>query len=289
MKIVTGRTGTPHVTSQQQRDIYSAIFGNKNIVLNIGKCLKAELQASNTVRVYDGALVIQGCVATIDAGAYDDVRIDNGTQGQKRIDIIVAHYKNNTGTGYESVELEVIKGKSDAKPTEPSVPEGVIRNGSNDAYFPIYAVFLNGITIEKVEQKFKVLTSSIQNLNILWEGAFYMMPTEEQTINLSEENAISKQNNGVIFAFCAFDRNTLKPKDTEWMYFFVPKSHVQLTKNAGTATTGIYMSDAYAGLYKYLYVEDRKIRGFSSNSEAGTVNGIEYRNNDFVLRYVIGV
>lgn len=280
MKIVTGRTGTPHVTSQEQRDIYSAIFGNSNVVLNIGKCLKAELQASNTVRVYDGVLVMQGCVATIDAGAYDDVRIDNGTQGQKRIDLIVAHYKNNTGTGYESVELEVVKGKSDAKPIEPSVPAGEIRNGSNDAYFSLYAVKIDGVNIQKLEPKFETLNTYMQNPKVLWQGAHYMDPT--QIIKLSEK--ISNQNSGIVLVFSAFDSNTSKPKEYNYHYFFVPKTHIQ--KHNGS---GVSFGDAYEKLSKYLYISDDSIKGYSENDKNGTKNGIPFENKGHVLRYVVGV
>lgn len=289
MNIVTGRTGTPHVTSQQQRDIYSAIFGGENSVLNIGKCLKAELQSSNTIRIYDGVFVMQGCVASIAEGAYDDVKIANGTQNQKRIDLIVAKYKYDTGTGYESVNLEVIKGDVGSNSAEPTVPKGNIRQGSNEAYFPLYAVTLNGISIVSIEPKFETLKSKLTNQTILWEGACYMGDTEEHTIYLPDEKAISKQEHGAVFVWCEYDKSARRPRDTAWHYFFVPKSHVSFPQTIGTATRGIYMTDAFAGMYKYLYVEDQKIMGYNKNTSHGTMNGITYNSYDHVLRYIIGV
>lgn len=287
MNIVTGKTGKPHVTSQQQRDIYSAIFGNENNVLNIGKCLKAELQPSNTVRVYDGVLVMQGCVASIDNDAYDDVKIANGAQGEKRIDLIVAKYQKDAVTGYESVSLEVIKGESGAKPKEPTIPYGNIRKESNEAYFSLYSVSLNGINIEKIEPKFEVLKTKMQNPKILWQGAYYMR--SDQDIILNDDRALSKQSNGFVFVWCEYDQSSHNPKDTAWTYFFVPKNHVLFERIGGKSTTGIYMTDAYAGMYKYLYVDDTTIKGYTSNIGEGSFNGVTYNNDKYILRYVIGV
>lgn len=278
MNIVTGRTGKPHVTSQQQRDIYAAIFGNENIVLNIGKCLKAELQSSNTIRVYDGVLVMQGCVASIDEGAYDDVKIENGTQGQQRIDLIVAKYENTSSTGYESVTLQVIKGAVSTNPVEPQVPAGNIRQGNSEVYFPLYKVTLNGVNIEKIETKFEVLNAFMKNPKILFEGSHFM--TDSQTITLSE--GIERQNNGVIIAWSAYVDNG--PKDYDWHYFFVPKSHVKNHNGQGVS-----FNDALEGIFKYLYISNESIRGYKYNNTNGTQNGISYNNRKYCLRYVIGI
>ncbi len=284
MRLITGNTLDTKVQAEDDRALNAGIIKKQECVFSVGSKFEHEILSANTIRIKEGDGVMFGAHFRIPKGEFEEVKIETCPVGFKRIDIICAKYKKYQNT--ESCSIEVVKGvQKNRDPVVPIIKKGNILNGDAENLMPLKIVTLDGVNISAVENAF-VLND---DLNILWEGAFYMMPTEEQTINLSEENAISKQNNGVIFAFCAFDRNILKPKDTEWMYFFVPKSHVMLTKNAGTATTGIYMSDAYAGLYKYLYVEDRKIRGFSSNSEAGTVNGIAYRNNDFVLRYVIGV
>ncbi len=150
-KIITGKTGTPHITSQQDRDINCAVFGSDSYVMPVGERLKAEQQTSNTIRIRDGLLVMQGCAASIDSGAFDDVQIENGSQGVNRIDLIVARYTQETETGYESVKIQVIKGTPANSPKPPAVQTGEIRKGVKTVDFVLYEVQLEAITIESVK------------------------------------------------------------------------------------------------------------------------------------------
>lgn len=171
MNIITGRTGQPHVTSQQQRDTNSAMFGSGNYVLNVGEKLRASQIDNNTVRIYDGQLSMQGCIASIEANEYEDLTIDNGTIGATRADIIVAHYKKAVSDGEqctESVCLEVIKGKNSlgveydsdmtVTPTLPEINNNTtIREGATDYYFPMYEIIIENVNIKSLTPLFEVV------------------------------------------------------------------------------------------------------------------------------------
>ena len=98
MKAVTVQQNQAHVTSWQDRMGNQGAFGEESYVLDIGQKMAAEVYSNYEVRIRDGALVHQGCLAVIQKGTYDAMAIRNGTQGMKRIDLIVARYTKNAET-----------------------------------------------------------------------------------------------------------------------------------------------------------------------------------------------
>ena len=113
MEIIAGYVGEPHVTSQQERNTNIAIFGSDaRIIGGVNSEFEATVVSANLVEISDGMIVCEGCTAEIPRGMNDSLVIDNGEQGMKRIDLIVARYSRNANTGAESMELVVIKGTS---------------------------------------------------------------------------------------------------------------------------------------------------------------------------------
>lgn len=153
MNIITGYVGEPHVTSQQERNTNIAIFGNDaRIIGGVNSELEATVVSANLVEISDGMIVCEGCTAEIPRGTNDSLIIENGEQGMKRIDLIVARYTRNANTGAESMELVVIKGTSAASdPVEPSYNTGLIADGDSPVDFPIYQVNIDGISITSVD------------------------------------------------------------------------------------------------------------------------------------------
>lgn len=153
MKIIAGYVGEPHVTSQQERNTNIGIFGSGvQIIGGVNSEFKATVVSANLVEISDGMIVCEGCTAEIPRGTNDSLVIENGEQGMKRIDLIVARYSRNANTGAESMELVVIKGTSAASdPVEPSYNTGLIADGDSPVDFPIYKVNLDGISITSVD------------------------------------------------------------------------------------------------------------------------------------------
>lgn len=288
MKIITGKTGTPHITSQQDRDINCAVFGSDSYVMPVGERLKAEQQTSNTIRIRDGLLVMQGCAASIDSGAFDDVQIENGSQGVNRIDLIVARYTQETETGYESVKIQVIKGTPAESPKPPATQTGEIRKGVKTVDFVLYEVKLEAITIKNITAKFKTVDRSLydlaKNQKVLWSNNYGFYMASDQTIAFSEP--VSAQPNGIVLVWTGVKDG--QSVDSSISLQFVPKKAVSMFNDKGFSFTsfGYNFDNIFS---KYVYISDSKIRGNDLNMEKGSKAGITFNNSNGKLRAVIGV
>lgn len=172
MDIITGYTGSPHVTAEQDRDVNIGIFGAESYVLRTGSQLKAEVSSNNEIKVRDGVIMHQGCAASIKKNTYDSLTIANGSQGMKRVDLIVARYSRDQNTKEESLVLKVIQGTpKESGPAVPGYTIGDIQAGDLIADMPLYQVTLNGLNITEVKQLFATqdsiaeLSSKLANTN----------------------------------------------------------------------------------------------------------------------------
>lgn len=275
MDIITGKTGVPHVTSQQDREINQSIFGKGNVVLNMGTCFSYENMGSNTIRIKDGLLMIQGTGASIPRGSFEDVTIENGTQGKTRTDTICAVYRKNSETGIESVNLEVSKGVALA--SNPLAMEllnlVLIRNGGLTALFPLYEVTLDGVTITEIKPVFEFANAK----RILYTGPQQMGADVE--INLSEQ--VSRQKTGIILVWTPDGQNE------NVHYQFIPKEALTLF---GKTTHSIFLCNTNFTKVacKSVNVDDKTIEGSQYNTSEGQHNGIIFKNTDYTLRYVLG-
>lgn len=292
MDIITGKTGKPHVTSQQDREINMSMFGKGNVVLPIGQQLRAELTSSNNIRIYDGMLSMQGCVASIGADGYQDLTIESLTTGSERIDYVCAKYVKENSTGYESVSLVVLSG-TDGNP--PTISDNEIRNGATEAYFPLYSVKIKSATELTLTPLFENVLPILPHLNdvantnrLLYQGEGLYM-TESQKITLSEK--ISQQPTGIVIIWSAYRDG--QARDFHWYFQFVPKFILSLPTTTKQFDTDIFLcaggQSQYAAM-KELTITDDVIYGRVGNSsDKLIVNGITCVNNEWVLRAVIGV
>lgn len=154
MELVTGRSGKPHITSQQVRQLQQGIFGVNACILNTGSMLTPEVQSSNKIRIKDGALMFQGALFTVKVGGYDEVTINNGNQGMKRKDVIAVKYTYDSSRNIESGEWAVVQGTPAASnPAVPSMPvtDGDIQAGDAEVYCPVFVINLDGINVTGVD------------------------------------------------------------------------------------------------------------------------------------------
>lgn len=163
MELVTGYKGADHVTAEQLGDLQAGFAGYEHCILPVGRKLEAEVVTANKVRIFDGALLTYGRQCVIEAGAYEDVVIENGSQGLLRNDMIIARYVKNEETGIESVNLAVIKGITGETAKDPVPLNGNIRDGAFENEMPLYRVKLRGLAIEGIEPLFNVMMS-VKNL-----------------------------------------------------------------------------------------------------------------------------
>lgn len=119
--------------------------------------------------------------------------------------------------------------------------------------------------------------------NILWncnKVAYWMTNAHKFTLN----QPISEQLTGAVFVWSAYDENDKAIRNWGLHMFFVPKQHV--IWNDGS---GIFMTNAYTGMRKYIYVHNTYIQGNDDNKSTGSSNGIPLNTRGYVLRYVVGV
>lgn len=132
--------------------------------------------------------------------------------------------------------------------------------------------------------EFNLPCKFLKSGKVLWSGVLFM--TNIQTATLSE--AISAQMHGIVLVFSKYVNGTAQ--DYCWNHFFVHKTIVSMFPGAGSN----FLMSQEGGTFgilcgKYLYIRDTTINGHESNTGYGTINGIQYNNSGFVLRYVIGV
>lgn len=151
MKIMTGKTGTPHVTSQQFRQFVESIVGQESYILASGENLEPELQTNNLLKIRSGMMSHHGNLSVVELETYDEVTIQNGTQGMQRIDLVVNRYTRNEETGIEDNEWVVIMGTPVATdPVAPAYTEGNLQEGDLVDDCPVYEVHLDGINVTEV-------------------------------------------------------------------------------------------------------------------------------------------
>lgn len=181
MKIISGKTGSPHVTSQQFRQIFEGIIGDESCILPCGENLTPELQTNNSLKIRSGLMYHHGNVSTVELGTYDEVTIQNGTQGMKRIDLVVNRYTREEESGTEKNEWIVIQGTPHASsPVVPDYTEGNLQDGDLVDDCPYLEVHLDGINVTEVKQLLSV-ANAMSTINKYLSENFRLSATEIAT------------------------------------------------------------------------------------------------------------
>ena len=181
MEIVSGRTGKPHVTSQQFRQIIEGIVGDGSCILPSGENLEPELVSNNSLKIRSGMMCHHGNVSSVKIGTYDEVELTNGSQGMKRIDLVVNRYTRNEEDNTEKNEWIVIMGTpAESNPTVPEYTKGNLQEGDLVDDCPAFEVHFDGINITEAT---KMLEIAQTNKDLSEQLGFQMLlNTDEQQI-----------------------------------------------------------------------------------------------------------
>lgn len=165
MEIVSGRTGKPHVTSQQFRQFIEGTVGQESCILTSGENLKPELASNNSLKIRSGMLAHHGNISSVKIGTYDEVGLSNGSQGMKRIDLVVCRYTKNAETEVENCDWVVIMGTPAASnPVAPTYTVGNLQEGDLVDDCPVFEVHYDGINVTEVKKLVPVV-SNLTELN----------------------------------------------------------------------------------------------------------------------------
>lgn len=154
-ELVTGHAGKAHATAEQAAGLNAGILGLDDYVLNVHDKLKITVVSANKVTIGTGELVMQG--RHVSQGTPEDLIVTNGSQGQKRNDLIVCRYTKGSQS-VESAELVVVRGTpTTGTPTDPAVNTTSPLDGGTTYDMPLYRIPLDGITIGTPVPLFNVL------------------------------------------------------------------------------------------------------------------------------------
>lgn len=154
-ELVTGHAGKAHATAEQAAGLNAGILGLDDYVLNVHDKFKITVVSANKVTIGTGELVMQG--RHVSQGTPEDLIVTNGSQGQKRNDLIVCRYTKGSQS-VESAELVVVRGTpTTGTPTDPALNTTSPLDGGTTYDMALYRVPLDGITIGTPVPLFNVL------------------------------------------------------------------------------------------------------------------------------------
>ena len=155
---ITNAAKEPHITPLQDSMWHRGMAGIDSCVFNFFENFAAEVSSNNSVKIRSGIGMIQGRYFCVEPSTYDEVTIANGTQGEKRKDLIVCRWTVDEEQKVQSGDWVVIQGTpTTGTPAAPSYTAGDLDAGDLIADMPFYEVTLDGINVTGVTQKFTSL------------------------------------------------------------------------------------------------------------------------------------
>lgn len=259
LNLITGYSGTSHITSASDGCTNAGLYGKGKYVLNIAEKFGAEIISNNLIRIKSGYAINQGRKIELAINDYEEVEIDNGLQGVKRCDLIVIHYEKNLTTGIETGSVKVIKGTSGDIYSDPAYTSGDIINGANEDDFLLYRVKINGLSIEAVEPLFTVTESLMTLLDNM----------QENSKKLMGEADISKIGDGTVKGAIGALADSDKKINQSLKLL---QSHVGMIIQSTTLDTEAKVIAIYGGT-KWTKIEGRFLLGASSSYKINTSGG----------------
>ena len=229
MKIVSGRTGLPHVTSQQFRQMLEGIIGQGSYIITSGENLKPELSSNNLLKIRSGMMAHHGCISCVDIGTYDEVTLTNGSQGMKRIDLIVNRYTRNAETEVENCSWKVIQGKPVASnPAVPAYTSGNLQNGDLVDECPAFEVHYDGINVTEVKSLLSV-TDGLSGLSSKLTKANSKITTTNT--NLAKTNTVLENRKPIFIDstatdFVTWDTNNFLKSGVTYAFIVIVNSNI---------------------------------------------------------------
>ena len=222
MEIVSGLGEKPHVTSQQFRQILEGTIGQESYIVTSGENLEPELAANNLLKIRSGMMSHHGNVSSVKIGTYDEVELTNGSQGMKRIDLVVNRYTRNAETNIEKNEWVVIMGTPVASnPVAPAYTVGNLQKGDLVDDCPVFELHYDGINVTEVKKMLSVLPN-VAELNskisynfesLAWKNPTYHITKKSGIIHIDYHCVVSGGVSGMSFLVAKLP-SAICPKNT---------------------------------------------------------------------------
>ena len=142
VELITGQGSTDHIGSEDIGEYQAYTFGAGCYVLNGCECTVVD---SNTVRIAKGMMLVEGRHVRVKGS--EDLKIQSGSTGLKRNDLIVVRYTRDTNH-IEDAPLAVIPGTAtEGAATDPSYVQGSVLAEDSAADFPLYRIPIDGLAV----------------------------------------------------------------------------------------------------------------------------------------------
>lgn len=144
--LITGKGGTPHITSGDMGAMQAGVIGNGSYLLQgaDGKFPAVTMQDANHALIPVLNLVVEGRYARVTEA--ETVTIESGVSGRNRNDLVCLKYTRN-GQNIETAAIAVLKGTPNTgTAADPTVPSGSIHSASGTVWIPIARIPISGIT-----------------------------------------------------------------------------------------------------------------------------------------------
>ena len=227
------------------------IIGQDSYIITHGENLEPELVTNNKLKIKSGMMCHHGNISTVEIGTYDEVTIQNGTQGMKRIDLIVNRYSKVEGTGIEENNWVVIQGTPAAEdPAAPAYTEGNLQEGDLVDDCPVFEAHLDGINVTEivklldVSKNMSTLNADLAKLQIVGK---YSKAFTNKTVQYPNEGRI------------CFKQSDTPPEDIDDTIASFGNDGIITIKRDMTALINVHVSGKWAGLNErcWIYLRDR--------------------------------
>lgn len=147
LELVTGRSGTGHISSADVGALLASAFGTGSYVL--GDRPTVAMRDANTCVIGAAELMVQGRHVRIQDG--ESVTVESGVEGYYRRDLIVLRYEYDSSTRVETMALRAVTGTASdtsagaADPTTDYQSSSIL-GGSAVVDVPVVRVTLSGLT-----------------------------------------------------------------------------------------------------------------------------------------------
>lgn len=167
MELLDGYKGVAHVKASQVGLHHQGLIGPDSYILNNGNNLGYQIISGNKIRILDGIIVVQGRRGCIEPGFYEELVIENGSQGEYRKDIIAIQYSKTSDTGIESFDLVVVKGTpATDTPALPELTSADINSGGMLHQEALYVVTISDAAITSVGGQLETLCSVADTIEL---------------------------------------------------------------------------------------------------------------------------
>lgn len=208
-----------HILAEDDAAIYGGLLG-QDCVLPLGQKLNATVISNNKVRIADGVVSVGGHIGRVISGDYEDMTIANGVSEKKRNDIIAARFIAGASGGADTYKLVVIQGTAGTTASDPVTVKGDLYSGDKQRDYPLWRVKIEGLSIVKVEQMYKVGVSDTELLERMTEMNRNL--TEKITAinsSLTEKNVVFNTEKGEKTAY-AFLKNGIVQVSIDFQRYY---------------------------------------------------------------------